>query len=87
MGAVIIAENSNLIGGDNAVFDVDESYSGHCEVLTFNDDTVAVLPNYKEARAVATYAISPDGGYESVIVVEAPNKKVSHQSFDEWILT
>ncbi|MCP5213373.1 MAG: hypothetical protein H6998_20845 [Hahellaceae bacterium] len=82
---MIIAQTADAIGGDNAVSRVNEAYTGGCEVVTCNDETIAILPNYIEARAVAAYAITSDGGYGSVIVVEAPGKQITHSSFNDWL--
>ena len=49
-----------------------------------NDATIAVLADHNEARRIAAYAITPDGGYCSV-VVRATSAPVTHKDLESWI--
>jgi len=81
---LIIARNSNHIGGDEAISRISVNYSGNCEVIDLNNQSIAVLPVYTEAKKVAAYSITPDGGFGSVEVIESSDKKSTHETFIEW---
>ena len=75
--------NKSQIGGDDAVSYLEDAYDGITEVITMSGKLVAVLPSPGEAKKVASYAITPDGGYGSV-VIHSSSKDITHQSFDDW---
>ena len=83
----LIAEGALQLGGHQAFSDLPNDHEGACAVLDAcgSDKLIAVLPNITEARRVAAYAITPDGGWCSVQVSAAPGIAVTHNSFMEWM--
>ena len=79
----LINKSPSQIGGDDAISYLPDAYDGITEVITRNGKLVAVLPSPGEARKVASYAITADGGYGSV-VMRPSSKDITHQSFDAW---
>ncbi|KXS55610.1 MAG: hypothetical protein AWU57_59 [Marinobacter sp. T13-3] len=82
----VIATNPLSIGGDTAAEAVPDGYTGACAVVPVSgsDNVIAVLPSLNEARRVARYAKTPDGGYGSV-VIEATSQPVTHETLEDWI--
>ena len=80
-----LAQMPWLIGGSQALAEVPTDYNGPCEVKTQQGDFLGVLPSVSEARSVACYAITPDGGYASVVMVPAPGALPTHQTIEDWI--
>jgi len=58
----IISQSPMQFGGEQATAFFDEDYQGKVCVLT-HEEVVAVLPNVQEGLRVASYAITPDGGF------------------------
>lgn len=83
----IISEGPPQFGSSMAYSDAPEDYEGVCAVRDAggSDKLIAVLPNISEARRVAAYAITPDGGWCFVQVSAAPGMAVTHNSFMEWM--
>ena len=81
----VIAECAPEIGAHTATSCVSATYVGPCAVLEAGqiDKVVAVLPSPEEAFALARYAISPSGGYGSVIIEET-DRQVTHTTYTEW---
>lgn len=81
-----ICQMPDEIGGHVAVSDVPENYDGTCIVYEDNgsDRMIAVMPSYEEARRVAHYAVSVDGGFGSVRVSAAPGVTPTHGNFNDW---
>lgn len=80
----IISAISEIGCGDCAISELPNGYTGPCNVKTNNGSLVAVLPNPDEAFRVASYAITQEGGYGSV-VVDIATGEVTHQSFECWV--
>jgi hypothetical protein len=81
---MIIAKTDDKIGGEYVDCQVNENYVGRCEVKTFNDVLVGIFPNLEVGISIARYAITPDGGYGSVEIIECSEKIITHESFDDW---
>jgi len=83
----VIGANPLPIGGDVATEAVPDGYTGACAVVpaSDSDNVIAVLPSLNEARRVARYAKTPDGGYGSV-VIEATRQPVTHETLEDWLL-
>lgn len=81
----VLARNAPEIGADTAISRVPNGYHGACAVIedSGTDHVIAVLPTESVANSVANYAITPDGGYGSVIV-EPSTAPITHRTFDEW---
>lgn len=86
MDQTIIAENPTEIGGDTATSMVRSTYQGACAVIEASGSgrVIAVLPSGAEANRVARYAITPAGGYGSVLVEET-DQAVTHPNLESWV--
>lgn len=86
LAPTVIRQMPDVIGGNLAVSDVPENYQGACIVVEANgsDRMIAIMPSYEEARRVAHYAVSVDGGYCNVRVSAAPGVTPTHTSFNDW---
>lgn len=86
MVPIVIAENAPEIGADTATSLVPANYQGPCAVVEASGRglAVAVLPSSVEAYRVARYAITPDGGYGSVMV-EMTERCITDQNFEDWL--
>lgn len=85
-GQNVIAENPAEIGADTVISTICHSYQGPCAVIEASGSgrVIAVLPSGAEAYRVARYAITPDGGYGS-IVVEETDLPVTHPDLESWV--
>ena len=74
------------IGAHEAISTVPDNYTGTCKVIEDNgvNRIIAVLPTVEEAIKVASYAITPDGGFGNTRVEAAPGIELTHQNFNEW---
>ncbi len=81
----LIAESQWQVGAETAVSTLSKGYVGPCRIITVNDELVAVMPNKKEAFKVAQYAMSPGGGFGSVIVEEGSEQEITHLSIEGWL--
>jgi hypothetical protein len=82
-----IARTRLQAGGDFAYAEVPQEYDGPCELRCAGakGSNAAVFPTKTEAFAAAAYAIQPDGGgYSDVLVVDAPDKPPTHQDWVQW---
>lgn len=86
MNETIIAENPPEIGGDTASSMVRSTYHGACAVIEASgtERVIAVLSSGVEAYRLARYAITPAGGYGSV-VVEETDQAVTHPNLESWV--
>lgn len=82
--ASILNQMSDVIGGDVAVSEVPENYSGCCAVVDRNDKQITIMPTVNDAIRAACYAITPDGGYCGVRVLPAPGATPTHADFYDW---
>lgn len=84
----IIAKISDEIGGDTAVSTLPEEWEGAAK-LVYDGSCgryCAVFPSLGEAVHAASYAITPDGGYSNVEVIEPDRgETVTHLSAQDWI--
>lgn len=80
---VIVAEKPLEIGGHQALSYLPDGYEGRCALFE-NDFSFAVLPNQREAKRVASYAIGPDGGYSGV-EIHPTSAPCTDSSFEEWL--
>jgi len=82
--SVVIAEGPMQLGGHEATSNVPDRYQGACKLIDNSEDKVmTVLPNKDEAFSAASYAITPDGGYCSVVVEAARESEITHPGWQE----
>ncbi len=78
----------NMATGGTFYTSVPDDHDGSCNVLDVSSpdcqESLAVLPNNKEALLLAFVAISPDGGYAKVLI-EVSDNPVTHQSYGDWL--
>jgi hypothetical protein len=73
------------VGGEVVQTFIQDGYEGACSVFSFSsDELIACVSSVSEAYKIACYAISPDGGYGSVVVKPCKASKVTHNNFYEW---
>ena len=82
----LIASGPLEIGGETVYSSVPLAYCGLCAVVDggVREKVVAVLPSYTEARRVALYAITPDGGFGSVEIKPTASEP-THCTFYDWL--
>ena len=78
----------NMATGGKYYTSVSEDHEGSCNVLDISSpdclESLAVLPNNKEAGLLAFVALMPDSNY-SKILVQATDSPVTHQSYIDWL--
>jgi hypothetical protein len=84
-----IGKQPDEIGGDYATTELPEDYIGPVALIAAkrNDPgkrTLAVFPTLSQACIAASYAVSPDGGYSEVELVEAGEQVVTHDDWQDW---
>lgn len=79
----LLHQHPEEIGGHQSLSYLQENYSGRCSVND-NGKVIAVLPNPGEAKRVAIYATSPDGG-STIVAVYPTDAPCTHMTFEDWL--
>ncbi len=83
--SIQISDGSETLDAATAISELPDSYTGHCSVVTINEEIVATVPNPQIAFSIACYAIGTEGGYGSVYVRPAKDGEIlTHTDFDSW---
>lgn len=83
----LLSEGPAAFGSPVAESSLYDGYDGPCVVEDINGKEIAVLATRRDAERVASYAITPNGGYGSVEVKAASKDHVvTHQTFTCWIM-
>ncbi|WP_286241118.1 hypothetical protein [Neptuniibacter halophilus] len=81
----VIAREPEQVGGHTAVSKVSDGYDDTCVILSVNGDYITSTPDYRVARQIAGYAITPNGGYGSVVIEERPGIRPDALTFERWL--
>lgn len=85
MADITVVIHCSPIDGSEAYCQVQDDYIGNCSVTSLNTGKViGVLPDRTHARNVASYALTPDGGYGETIVKPSA-LPVTHDDLMDWI--
>lgn len=86
----IIGKQPDEIGGDYATTILPEDHQGPVSMVVRSTEgrrsIEATFPNLMEASIAASYAVSPDGGYSEVELVDGAGHPVTHLDWHEWAL-
>lgn len=78
-----------IIGGNEAFCSLPEDYDGKCKVISLDSHeskAISITPDPSVARAIATYAVSPDGGHGCVDILPAPDEVPTHLELVDFIM-
>lgn len=86
----VIAKNPDVVGGDCATTILSEDHQGpvSIKVRTPKGDHAieATFPNLQQATTAASYAVSPNGGYSDVELIDGADRPVTHADWQDWAL-
>lgn len=85
-----IAKRPEEIGDDYAITALPESHQGPVSMWVSDckggHEIEATFPNLQQATRAASYAISPNGGYSDVVLVDGNGEQVTHADWQDWAL-
>lgn len=86
----IVAKQPEVIGGDYATTILPEDHQGPVSMKVEGNDgnhTIeATFPTLQQAMTAASYAISPNGGYSGVELIDGVGQPVTHVDWQDWAL-
>lgn len=86
----IVAKQPDVIGGDYATTMLSKDHHGPVSMMirgrNGHHEIEATFPNLQQATLAASYAISPDGGYSDVVLVDGSGQQVTHADWQVWAL-
>tara|TARA_Y100000780_G_scaffold119536_1_gene107817 strand:+ start:1958 stop:2233 length:276 start_codon:yes stop_codon:yes gene_type:complete len=86
----IVAKQPDEIGGDYATTVLPEGHQGPVSMQVRgckgDHEIEATFPTLHQATMAASYAISPDGGYSDVVLIDGTGQQVTHADWQEWAL-
>jgi hypothetical protein len=81
----VIARGPVEIGGEVVTSSVPDGHKGPYEIVSESGGhSVAVLQDWSQARRVACYAITQDGGFGSV-EIRTTDELSTHDTFEDWL--
>ncbi len=86
----IVAKQPDVIGGDYATTMLPEDHQGPVSMKVRgckrNNGIEATFPTLQQATTAAAYAISPNGGYSGVELIDGAGQPVTHADWQDWAL-
>lgn len=86
----IVAKQPEVIGGDYATTVLSEDHQGPVSMRVSGREgrhiIEATFPTLRQAVIAASYAISPDGGYSDVALIDGAGREVTHADWQDWAL-
>jgi len=86
----IVAKQPDEIGGDYATIVLSEDHQGPVSMRVRGREgdhkIEATFPTLHQATIAAGYALSPDGGYSDVVLIDGAGQQVTHSDWQDWAL-
>lgn len=87
-GDRVIARAPDYFGGHTATTSLPLGHKGPvsmaCQDHALHERAIATFTSFDQALKAACYAISPDGGYSGVSLVDGAGQQITHQDWQEW---